>query len=393
MAKRRLDGEGTIFFNTKSRLWEGRVPDPDGGKTHRKRSKQQSVVKQWFDETKAAVHRGEAVQIGKSEMLAEFLERWIDLRKPPNSKPRTYESYRQVIYTHLIPGLGRHTLHQLSRRPELVQKFLNERRKGRSGGTIVNMRSVLRVALADAKRWGLMAHNVATDDYVQVKNVQRREAVPFQPAEARLLLDATLGTRFEHLWVFLLNTGIRLSEALALRWCDVNLDTQPRPWFHVKHTLQPPIQGQAWEFATPKSKKGRRPVGLPDEAQAALRAQKDLQAFERGKLGDAYSDHDLVFAQPSGEPFSLGQAEYDFAKLLKLAKLDPDHTPHDLRHTCVTYLRASGVPDHVIQDLVGHSNLAMVRHYEHTLDEQLVVAAERFETWLAPRLRGTGGPA
>lgn len=103
----------------------------------------------------------------------------------------------------------------------------------------------------------------------------------------------------------------------------------------------------------------------------------------RRGLGEAYADHGFVFADAMGRPIGASAFERDLKGLLAKAGLPLTHRPHDLRHTTATYLLAAGVPERVVMEILGHSNLAMTRHYEHVLGEVLVDAANRLESWMA----------
>jgi len=52
-------------------------------------------------------------------------------------------------------------------------------------------------------------------------------------------------------------------------------------------------------------------------------------------------------------------------------------SPHMLRHTYATLLRASGVPDRVAMDLMGHASLTMLKRYSHVFEEEYAVECRR----------------
>jgi integrase len=94
---------------------------------------------------------------------------------------------------------------------------------GLSPRTVAYIRTVLRIALNRALKWGLVARNVAalTDPPRQ----ERTERQPLTPEQARTFLKAVEGDRLEALYRVGLALGLRLGEALGLRWEDVDLDT------------------------------------------------------------------------------------------------------------------------------------------------------------------------
>jgi integrase len=398
VAKKRLPGEGTIFLDRKTRLWNGRIPNPDNPrKPFVKRSRDQKVVKAWFDETKSSLQQGLPPETGTSQTLADYLLRWLEL-SAPGWQPRTLHGYQQIVDNHLIPQLGRYTLKRL--RPEDVQAFLNELGasgggKGggnRSGRTVIHVQSCLSGALAQAKKWGLVARNVASPEYITLPDVDDAEIHPFTSEQAVQLLSAALGERHAQLLAVLLNTGIRPQEAQGLRWQNVFLDAEPKPYIQIIETVwnRP---GHTWQRGRTKSRASRRRVPLVAAAREALLAQKDRQAFEKRTNKDAYVNNDFVFALPFGEPFTSSTLDHDFKKILKKAGLDASHRPYDLRHTCATYLLAAGVSEKEIMDILGHTNLRMSRHYMHVLETMRDGAMDRLETWMGANQLGVAGGA
>ncbi|MFN8542156.1 MAG: hypothetical protein U0232_32355 [Thermomicrobiales bacterium] len=84
----------------------------------------------------------------------------MDLTLTEPWRPRTHGSYALLVRHHLKPALGRHHLEKLT--PQHVQALLNEKlASGLSPRTVIYLRAVLRKALNQALRWGLVARNVA----------------------------------------------------------------------------------------------------------------------------------------------------------------------------------------------------------------------------------------
>jgi len=57
-------------------------------------------------------------------------------------------------------------------------------------------------------------------------------------------------------------------------------------------------------------------------------------------------------------------------------------TPHTLRHSTGTFLLAAGVPDRIVQAILGHGSAAMTRHYQHVLPSMLADAGQRLALFL-----------
>src|SRR5438270_760870 len=94
----------------------------------------------------------------------------------------------------------------------------------------------------------------------QLKLIARRvcRLHPLDADQAAAFLRASIGHRYAHLYTFLLASGFRLGEALALGWQDIDLKTGA---LTVRHTLEK-LPVQPWRLTEPKSSKGRRTIPL-----------------------------------------------------------------------------------------------------------------------------------
>ncbi|MBA3741628.1 site-specific integrase [Sporichthya sp.] len=100
------------------------------------------------------------------------------------------------------------------------------------------------------------------------------------------------------------------------------------------------------------------------------------QAAERLIAGDTWTDLDLVFAQPNGRPIQP-RADWEAWKALLARAGVRDARLHDARHTAATLLLEQGVDIRVVQEILGHSTLAVTKRYTHVTDTLARDAAER----------------
>jgi len=288
-------------------------------------------------------------------------------------RPATYASYQRVVQLHLIPGLGHLRLARLSALE--VQRYLNQKTEdGASPRLVQYIHSILRNALNRAVKWQLVPRNVAT-----LVDPPRGGGVaihPLAPDAAARLLEAGRHHPHEYLYALMLATGLRVGEALALRWQDVDLD---KGLLGVRHTLER-LPGQPWRLTEPKSASGRRTIPLIGPAMVALRAQRARQAETRLHLGEAWQDHGFVFSSGLGTPLDGMNVLHQYKKLLAIAGLPTTHRLHDLRHSTATYLLAAGVPARVVMEMLGHSQISLTLNtYSHVLPAMLDDAAKRLE--------------
>jgi integrase len=115
-----------------------------------------------------------------------------------------------------------------------------------------------------------------------------------------------------------------------------------------------------------KTAKGRRVVPLVPLAVDALTRQRDRQAVEKLVAGDGYTDAGLVFADPRGNPLRAdGLYKYHWQPMLTRLKLPPVRL-YDARHSAATMFLEAGVPMKVVQDVLGHSSMAVTADiYSH----------------------------
>ncbi|HSH79997.1 MAG TPA: hypothetical protein VLA19_15840 [Herpetosiphonaceae bacterium] len=149
--------------------------------------------------------------------------RWIAEKIAPTRRPSTADSYRRLVRTHITPNIGHIQLAKLT--PQDVERVIARmREQGKAPRMQQYMRAVLRAALNQALKWGLVARNVVT--LTDSPQVERYVTHPLTRAQAQTLLDAARGDRYEALYAVALWLGLRRGEVLGLRWEDVDLDTR-----------------------------------------------------------------------------------------------------------------------------------------------------------------------
>jgi integrase len=194
--------------------------------------------------------------------------------------------------------------------------------------------AVLRRALGQAVRWGLVPRNVSED--VDRPRLRWEEIRPLNRHQARHLLNTASesGDRFKVLYVLALHTGMRPGELLGLKWEDVNFDEGGLQ-------LNPALAGK--NLTAPKTKRSRRRIDLSTASIAALKAHRKRQLEERMQKAGLWRDHGLVFSSTVGTPLSHRNVVRASKNLLKRAGLPQSTRLYDLRHTCATLLLSSNV--------------------------------------------------
>jgi integrase len=113
-------------------------------------------------------------------------------------------------------------------------------------------------------------------------------------------------------WTVALAVGLRQSEALGLRWTDVDLDNGTPSVRRGLHR----VGGQGLVYEEPKAERSRRTLALPKQLVEALRTHRAAQLEERIAAGPLWEDNDLVFAQANGRPIERKSDWHSWKALL-----------------------------------------------------------------------------
>jgi integrase len=371
MTRKRGNAEGSIRKRADGR-WEARSVVADGTRKSLYADTRQEVVR-----LLAAAIRDRENGIlpgGERQTVEQYLALWLEVCKH-TIKPRTWRRYGELVRLHIVPVLGKIPLTKLTA-PQVQALYACKHEEGLASSTVRQIHAVIHRALKNAVRLGLVARNVA--EMVEAPRLLPQEMAVLTQEEVRILLSAASGDRLEALYVLALATGMRLGELLALKWSDVNLETQT---LQVRSTLQRTRQG--YVIAQPKTKSSRRRIALPATAVAALRKHRVRHLEEQVQFGGAWSGHDLVFCDPIGQPLNgINVLRTQFHGLLRRAGL-PRVRFHDLRHTAATLLLERGVNVKMVSEMLGHSSIAITLSlYGHVTPHMQQQAADTMDQLL-----------
>ena len=249
--------------------------------------------------------------------------------------------------------------------------------KGLSAASVLRTHRVLSRALRVASQRGKTTRNVAL--LVDPPAVRRPvTALPLTAEEARRVLRTAQQHRNAARWTVALAVGLRQSEALALRWQDVDLDAGT---LSVRRGLHR-VSGRGLVYEEPKAERSRRTLALPAQLVEALRLHRTAQLQERAVAGPVWEDHGLVFAQPTGRPIERKSDWHAWKALLREAGVR-DVRLHDGRHTAATLLLSEGVHPRVVMEVLGHAQMRTTTDtYSHVLPALGRDAADRMGTAL-----------
>lgn len=394
-------GEGSVFKDARG-LWTAIVElPPRDGKRRRKtiRSKSKKTVVEKLAAMKTELQaRGDIVTT--SETVAQWFAYWTTYLIVEDLRPNTVSNYTTVANRYIVPTIGHIRMDKVT--SDHIERVTRAMRDGGASSTYaLNAHQVMKSAFKAAKRLKRVSINPTLDAKPPRKNTIDLEAFTLDEAltvlahvtrvdDAGRFVDP-LGPR----WAVALLTGQRRGEVIGLEvdrigesidisWQLQRLPTGARG---TRGAAGAPVVPADYEYrhllgglylTRPKSSKGRRSIPSFEPLKSIL----EKHIAETGATG-------LVFTI-DGDPIDPSRDSANWRKVLADVGIDKDVRLHDLRHTAVDLLYLAGVPEDIIQMIVGHSTRAMTRGYKSkALDPRTRQAMAQFGAMFMKPIEGT----
>src|SRR5690606_7789171 len=393
---RQPNGASSIFLGKDGR-WHGYVTvgvkdDGTPDRRHVSRKTRPEVTKLVCELEKQRDSTG-VRKAGQTWTVATWLTHWVENIAAPSVSENTIDGYRVAVYHHLIPGLGAHRLEKLE--PEHLERFYRKMQaNGSAAGTAHQAHRTIRTALNEAVRRRHLTINPAS--IAKAPKVEEEEVEPYTVEEVQRLLLEAGKHRNTARWVIALALGLRQGEVLGLKWEDVDFENgvilvrrgRLRPRYkhgcgdkcgRSKPGYCPQKINTRRETKDTKTRAGKRPIGMPEELLKLLRRHKEEQDRERMLARDLWEEKGYVFTSPIGEPLNPNTDFHRWKDLLKAANVR-DGRLHDARHTAATVLLILGVPEAVVDRIMGWEpgkSARMRRRYQHLTGQVLQQTAAK----------------
>jgi integrase len=399
----RTRGEGTYFELGGKFCWrlkhDGRSHVRKADTAKELRAKVRECLKE-IDEQGAHLSKD-----ARDVTVAGWLNGWLEQFVKPSRARKTYRQYEQVVRLYILPAIGTLRLKNLTALQ--VQAMLNAlSSRGLSPTTVALTRTILRTAIQAAVKQRMILHNpVDATEKPKAGPLKKRTMTPGQ-MEALLaelmrtelvvtrkrVQEERLVYRYGPMLTFLLSTGPRISESLAILWLEIDRKAQPRPVARINRTLEweaakkdakgKEIEAAKWWFSDVKTHKSRRAVPLNSRALAALDAQWIQQERERKSAGKYYTELGLVFTTETGQPVRERNVQRALDYALTAIGL-PHFSLHDLRRSFGTALAANN-PIHIVQAILGHEQSSTtLKHYVTPFEEDMAAAVTGLDAKVA----------
>lgn len=315
---------------------------------------------------------------------AYLTSQWLPAKKL-HLATSTYRGYERNVQLNILPTLGRISIRRL-RYQQLDSLYESLRHpdqgKGLSPKSIYGIHLIIRGALADAQRRGLVTSNVALLARTpKQRALQTVEGTALTAEELRLLMRTAAGHRFFPIIWLTAMTGMRRNEVLGLKWPDIDFNKKR---LHLNRGII--AVGYEVHQTRGKTRTARRPIDLDATTIGVLEGWRAFQAAEFAAVGIDNTDG-WVFTDGNGETVHPHAVHQAFRRIVDNAGV-PTLRFHDLRHTHGTLLIKEGIPVKVVSERLGHANIAhTMQTYQHVLPGMQADAADTTERLANPQLK------
>lgn len=375
MARNR-NGDGSVFQVSENK-WVAKISlgtKPDGSpKVKQFSGKTESIVRKKLKEYKKSVEFAEK-RLPTAETARSYFEKWLKEIQYFKLKPSSYDRLERTLHNNIYPYLGGLKMDKITRNQ--VQTLVNQlyNKQGLSYSTVkkayVALNSGFQYALLD----DVVSKNPCLGVELPAEGERKTEAASMSPVDVTRLVEEIAKTdkngnplyHYGYAFVLILNTGLRMGEALALTWEDVDwerrLITVNKNMVMTKKRDNEGETRRGYEMTIQNSAKtvsGNRSIPINKTAEDALRKLQNN------------NDTPYVVVNNRQHRVLPSNFERSFHAVLKNAGLER-YGVHALRHTFASNLFRKGVDVKIISRLLGHSTVKITYDiYVHLLDEDI----------------------
>jgi integrase len=325
---------------------------------------------------------GWVVQRGTCQTVFQKVDQHLEVMVKGNRALTTYDSYRSLIDKHLkgttLASTSIDKLNALG-----VQSWINGlREKGLGDRSVQYLGTILFLCLGRHHRE--LRHEIILpkapepkDVYLTEEEMQRFMAELFREENARPVY------RDRYLIALILNTGLRVNEALAIHRESIDLEAG---FVKIESNLYrkggrtkngQPLPPKVLFQAPKNNSSGEAP--LTEAATAILAAQIAMIDAEREARPKLVEASKLAFPTGTGKPHCARNVLRTVSLVAERAKVEKNITTHTLRHTYLTHLAAVEENLFYVSKLARHKSIKTTeRVYAHLLQDRMAAAANKF---------------
>ena len=379
---------GKGICQRKDGLYSARFVDKSG-KRQEKCFSSLPEARNWLEEARYSDKHNKLI-LSANTTLNDWFEFWIE-NIVGDLAPNTQRNYKERYYRNIQPLLGEMLLTEI--KPLHCKLVFNQMESsGYAGSTIrqayICMGTMLKSALnndlivkhpMNGVRFSKPVREVSDIKYLTVE-------------EQNKFMEVAKQSHNYFQYAFLLETGLRVGELIALTWSDVDWENHT---LSVTKTMEFRHKQGFWRAGPPKSQQSYRTIPLTNRAYEILKTiyanrtqqkvsdmlSQSLEYLDRhtGKK-ESFIMSDLIFINwRTGQPTKNSSYDTHLYKLCEKANIK-HFSMHTLRHTYATRAIESGMQPKVLQRLLGHSSIkTTMDRYVHVTEDSMQKAVQQFE--------------
>lgn len=310
--------------------------------------------------------------------FSDLLDLWYETNLP-TWKMQTAKSYKIVMDARIKPVLGNFRVKSIS--PLAYQDFINKIYEENSP----SYAKLIRAISTSALRYAVVPLGILTSspsDYIKTPYYKPKQGAKCVDLDVLKKAYNEIEEPYSFALIVALHTGMRIGEVFGLCWRDIDLKGKT---IKVNRTVV--YDKGKWIVSAPKTKKSERVIPFGDSLLSTLESIKGYQLKNRIKYGEYYIKNfvkDDVINEAEGE-------EMDFLFTKMWGSFVDYHTMekkvkkygfkfHEIRHLHATRLIDSGINAKIVQERLGHSNIAItLQTYTHPSEQAQREAVDIFE--------------
>lgn len=286
-------------------------------------------------------------------------------------KEVTSYNYRRDLEIHMLPVFGNKKIKDITT-PALTAFFTG---LDKSSETTRKLKTVMSSVFAYGVKQGYIKVNPCYGALYKKDPSKAKKIKYLDKEQCQKLMSVTSEySTFNTIIQFLLFTGLRIGECLALRWCDIDFEHNT---VTICHTLS--FADDKWFLSVPKTETSFRTIKLSTYSKELLLRHKREQDKLKETVGDAWVHPDIVFTSAIGNYYCRSFTNKQLKKILVENDL-PALSVHGLRHSNASLMINNGFDVKAISEHLGHCNTAITSDiYTHIFKEYKAKMAESIE--------------
>lgn len=316
------------------------------------------------DKTVGELYAGKYI-VYANVRVKDFMEFWVeeDIQNRVGSS-ETYDTYRSIVYNHVIPGLGNKKMADVNRGD--IQKFYNE--KAEYSESVARLvKTVMNVSMGYAIDKKVIAENPATGANLPKKvakkqyhtrNIDTQKTLNME--QILVLLEASRDTPIHMQVLFNVLMGLRRREINGVKYSDIDYINRT---LRLRVQLGKKIRSKKEDFEPKtftkqevrlKTPSSERDIPIPDYVFEAILEQRKIYEKNRSRRKSQFQDLGYICCSSYGKSRSK-DFHWKYYKQIKVENDLPDIRWHDLRSTFCTLLLKNDFNPKAVSKLMGHA--------------------------------------